>query len=284
MKNFLIDLNTFLHKFLVLLGLRRKKKHWGLVFDSQTRQPIDPAIVKLIDAASGRVLQTCVTDLTGRYGFLVGPGRYKIFIKKSNYVFPSKKVTGEKSGMFSNLYHGEFFSVNGDEDVVSFNIPMDNAEFDWNQAAKSEMLGISPFIEHFLFNLVAVVFWFVFVLLLISALYRPGVEVYAALSFYGFVFLLSLFLPKPRLWGSVTFSSGQAHGFPGSVELCHPDIPSIVIAKSVILPGGKFFLLAQPGKYTLRVLGQPTGGKPSLLKDIRISVGEEGIFNKNISI
>ncbi|MEK7123811.1 MAG: Ig-like domain-containing protein, partial [Patescibacteria group bacterium] len=69
------DINLMLIRaFTTLLsvaGIRRKKsKPWGTVYDSQTKPPLDPAYVQLLDE-KGNELETQITDLEGRFGFFV---------------------------------------------------------------------------------------------------------------------------------------------------------------------------------------------------------------------
>jgi hypothetical protein len=84
MNNVLIWVNNFLNRVLLFFGLRQMQNYWGIVYDSVSKQPLDPAVVKLIDAKTGKVISTCITNLKGRYGFLTAPGKYKILVKKTN--------------------------------------------------------------------------------------------------------------------------------------------------------------------------------------------------------
>ena len=83
----------------------------------------------------GREVETKVTDMEGHYGFWLD-AKFKIFARKTNYLFPSQQVVGGKDGIFENLYHGEFFTLSGDSEVVAPNIPMDPLGQDWNQQEK----------------------------------------------------------------------------------------------------------------------------------------------------
>jgi hypothetical protein len=122
---------------LVGLGIRKKTRPWGTVYDSVTKQPIDPAFVTARDA-NGKVVAEAITDIDGRYGFLLPDGTYYISVKKTNYEFPSKKLTGKSSDeLYGNLYFGEPVTIRGGE-VLDKNIPLDQKNFDWNEYAKIE--------------------------------------------------------------------------------------------------------------------------------------------------
>ena len=96
-KEIIYTLNQIKHVNILglLFGLFRKKKNpWGVVYDAQTKQPLDPVILTLTDA-SGKIYQS-ISDIYGRYEFIVDPGEYTLSAVKTNYIFPSKLLTGKK--------------------------------------------------------------------------------------------------------------------------------------------------------------------------------------------
>ncbi|MGI9118213.1 MAG: 6-bladed beta-propeller [Minisyncoccia bacterium] len=120
------------------LGLKKRNRPWGTVYDSVTKQPLDPAYVVLYDSA-GKEIATSITDLDGRYGFLVGPGTYHIIASKTNYTFPSAKLKGKTiDELYNNIYFGNEIVVTTDGQVIAENIPLDAENFDWNEYAKKE--------------------------------------------------------------------------------------------------------------------------------------------------
>ena len=111
---------------LLFLGLR-KRKRYGVVYNSLNKLPIDLAVVRLIDNSAGKIVQTAVTDDKGRYGFyVVKPGIYKMEVAKNDLVFPSKLLSGLKEdGRMLDIYHGEDIFVDNENVNVVVNIPMD---------------------------------------------------------------------------------------------------------------------------------------------------------------
>ncbi len=106
-----------------------KRKRWGIVYNSLTKQPIDLAIVRLFNKNTNKLLATRITDFQGRYLFIVDPGDYFITVAKSYYMFPSRLLTKKAE----NTYIGETISVQSSNDqkekgVVSFDIPLDPQE------------------------------------------------------------------------------------------------------------------------------------------------------------
>ena len=78
---------------LMLLGWRKREK-WGMVYNSLNKMPVDLAMVRLLNAETGKVVQSKVTDTKGRFIFMVGPGKYRLLAQKNNFVFPSSFLAG----------------------------------------------------------------------------------------------------------------------------------------------------------------------------------------------
>ncbi len=145
----LVDLALWISRLwsliLVAFGIKRKANPWGTVYDSVTKQPIDPAYVVLY-GADGKEIATSITDIEGRYGFAVPPGTYTIVANKTNYVFPSVKLAGKSEDeLYNNLYFGGQIVVEKDGEIIGKNIPMDAIGFDWNEYAKDEQRRLRHF-------------------------------------------------------------------------------------------------------------------------------------------
>jgi hypothetical protein len=271
-------MKRYLEILLIAFGLRREDLHWGTVYDSKSKQPLDPVILKMIDVGSGKVVQTGITDLKGRYGFLALPGFYKILAKKSNYVFPSNIVRGKNDGIYSNLYHGEFFELKGGTEVVSFNIPMDPEGFDWNQKAKMKFVRSHPFIETLFSTLVLLSFWsFLFYEAYLFFKIPNKISGYI-LGAYLIVFLAAIFIPKGRLWGRV-IDSKTKRALPNvTIEIRLAQNTSIKLAQISTIEDGKYFLKLEPGSYKFRILDK----FDNEIKTDNIKVDKGSIYNKDI--
>jgi hypothetical protein len=111
-----------------VVGLRRKTRVWGSIYDSATKRPVPFAKAVLFDA-SGRVLETRFADRDGRYGFLTSLRQEEmavsIRVEKSGYQYPSRTVTGTTDAIiYDRLYHGGPLMVSKTT-VLNFNIPID---------------------------------------------------------------------------------------------------------------------------------------------------------------
>lgn len=110
---------------LLLLG-RGKKRKWGVIFNSLSKQPIDLAIVRLIDTVTGFVVQTKVTDNLGRYAFVVKQGSYRLEVTKPGYVFPTVHLQGKtEDTAYAELYQSSVPIVITETTIVAMNIPLD---------------------------------------------------------------------------------------------------------------------------------------------------------------
>lgn len=272
--------------FLVFLSLRETKQFWGMVYDSVTKQPLDPVIVKLL-YTDGREVETCVTDLGGRYGFLAKPGKFKIYSRKTNYAFPSKYVTGDSDGIFKNLYHGEFFELNESSEVVAPNIPMDPVNFDWNQQAKLGVIKNHPYTKLFFKKLVAILFWFGFIFyLLLFVKDFPNVPIYyyVILFSYFIITILATILPEPRLWGKVKILSKNIKPEKLIIELHSTLFAAVSFGKAMVHENGRFLLRAGQGKYTLTISRIENSGEKALLGSVPVKVNRSGVFTSTLIV
>ncbi|MDE2311628.1 MAG: hypothetical protein KGJ93_00860 [Patescibacteria group bacterium] len=285
MSNFFISLVNWANRLLIMLGLRRRQLHWGVVYDSLSKQPLDPAIVKLVDAKTGKMVQRSVTDITGRYNFLAYPGKFKILVQKTNYSFPSTFVGGDSDEVYNNLYHGEFFELSGDSDAIPLNIPMDPIRRDWNQTAKAGYTRFHPYAESLAYRFIGVIFWFGLIFVLLAFWKHPSRVVEGLLAAYGVLVALAVLFPQPRLWGRVVF---KKRPWPDreelSVEISFPQMPATIIAKSQVNEDGKFFLRLNPGRYLLQVKGYSETGRVSVYRAQKIRMGLEQAVNKNFVV
>lgn len=111
----------------LLLFSRKKRKAWGVVYNSLTKLPEDLAIVRLKHADTGRLLKSAVTDEQGRYSFLVQRGRYRIEVVKADLTFPSAVMASQREDAgYADLYHGEVMEVSGGQTSLAPNIPVDS--------------------------------------------------------------------------------------------------------------------------------------------------------------
>lgn len=190
---------------LAALGIKKRNRPWGTVYDSVTKQPLDPAYVILKDM-KGNEIATSITDIDGRYGFLIGPGEYYISSSKTNYKFPSEKLqTRNYDELYNDLYFGEKITITNDGEVIAKNIPLDQLNFDWNEYAKQKQ-HLTRFYNRrvkWLAYLSDGVFALGLAVTMIAVFLAPRVYNIVTLAMYIILFALKKTVLRPRPQGSV---------------------------------------------------------------------------------
>lgn len=114
-----------------IIGLRRKTRVWGVVYDSHSKHPIPLAKLELFDS-SNRLLETRYADRDGRYGFLTSPASLQVnelhvHVKavKSGFIFPSGFISaGTDYIVYEHVYRGGDIVLESTT-LLNYNIPMD---------------------------------------------------------------------------------------------------------------------------------------------------------------
>ncbi len=242
----------FFGAVLGFLGLRRKRKPWGTVYDAVTKRPLDPAY--LVVKKDGKEVAEAITDLDGRYGFLLPGGNYEIVAGKTHYSFPSKTLSGKPADeLYSNLYYGEQI-LTGEGDLITRNIPLDPVDFDWNEFVKNKQTLFRLYsrkekVKSFLFDLLYLVG---FAFTLFSTTVSPTPFNFAILSLYGLLFVVQA--SWRSTFKAVTIrdaKTGEPYSF-GIVRVFLANLNQEV--KRVVADQfGRFYLLVAPGKYYFTV-------------------------------
>lgn len=249
----------FLNSVLVFFGLRKRGRPWGVVYDSVTKRPLDPAYVRLFDS-QGRVVNERITDMDGRFGFLLTPGAYTMDAAKTHYQFPSLQVAGKMEDViYSDLYTGGPFTAREGE-VMTKNIPMDPVGFDWNEFEKNkrnlfrfytrrQALVVRAGLALYAVGLASA---------LLGAWLDPGLGAYVVLSLYALVAGLRVFwLPTHRAV-ALTNPLGAPYAF-AIVRVYDPTLDTVV--KTVVADRlGRVYLLLTPGTYRLTIEEPLPGG------------------------
>lgn len=258
------DLYLLLLKLVGLLtGLFRRKRNepWGVVYDSVTKRPLDPAyvIAQLRGTASSK--GEAITDLDGRYGFFLNPGEYEIVANKTHYKFPSEKLKGKaRDEFYENLYFGDPFQVR-DGGVVQYNIPLDPIEFDWNEYAKNQdkvflVYSKKQNIRLWIFN---TIFFLGLIFSVFSLIITFSILNLVVVSVYVIILAFQIFW---RVSHKITRVIDKNTGKPIPFALIKVWLSGIntVVKKSVSDETGRFYFLVPPGKYFMTVEAKQLDG------------------------
>ncbi len=239
---------------LAAFGLKRRFPPWGVVYDSVTKQPIDPVRVVARDMM-GKVVGEAITDFDGRYGFLLPPGMYVLEASKTNYRFPSEKLRGRTADeLYRDIYLGERFEVPLSGPVVQRNIPLDPLGFDWNEFVKNKVGRMAFYSRRnrLMTKLATAIFDCGAVLSLITTALVPSSYNIAILALYVILAAARLFGVRPRSYGTISESrSGEPLSFAAVRIFLSPG--ETFIAQKVADKFGRYFCLVPKGEYVVAV-------------------------------
>jgi cysteine-rich repeat protein len=113
----------FIFWLLNLLGIRKKGKPWGFVYNSVSKSPLPRAIVRLF--SQDTLMETQVTDVNGVFHMTAKEGEYTMKVRKNGFKFPTRQISGDEDGPRKNVYKGELYKVKSDKEVMNLSVPMD---------------------------------------------------------------------------------------------------------------------------------------------------------------
>jgi uncharacterized repeat protein (TIGR03803 family) len=270
---------------LILLGLRKKPVPWGTVYDAITKQPVDPVRVSLIDI-EGKVVETSITDSSGRYGFAAAPGIYKVVLSKTNYLFPSHVIAQEndmRDELYEKPYFGDYLPYDPQVPIIK-NIPIDPIDFDTAAFAKkngdlSFRYSKREIVAERLFN---TIFFTTFAIVVASLFIYP--EKYSVIVFalYVAAFILRRHNKRMKHTGRIydMYGNPLAH----VVIKIYSAVDSTLVKTIKTSRSGRYYAHIPKGLYTIRVerktsdgLYVPVYSSPELLV-------QHGILNKVFNI
>jgi len=242
LSSLLPQLLYWLIQILQLIGVKKKNKPWGVVFNAETGQPLSLAIVRIYETKYNRVLERVVTDNQGRYGFLVKPGEFYITCSKSGYIFPSKE---KKSTFYEKIYTDGNFKIADADQSIAFNIPLDPT------AGSKSIINfwiwvtrINKFLQKLRIPLLilGIVFAIIMMIISFSALYV------LSLIFYALIGALEILRSKKaRPYGIVTDVYNHPIGL--AIVRIYKKNNNQLIETDVSDNQGRFKFLVTPGIY-----------------------------------
>jgi len=235
----------------------------------------------------GKQVASSITDIDGRYGFLAAAGVYQLSARKTNYDFPSAKLTGRmEDEIYNNLYFGEQIEVNSKGMVISKNIPLDPVKFDWNEFAKKNKTFMKFYSRFdFIMRKVSDLFFAVgFAFSLTVFFFAPYPYNTIILLVYLVLLLLRLLGLKPKSFGNVV---EKATGIPLSFSVLRIMIASsnTEIGQRVADAYGRYYCLVPKGKYYVKIEKKNSDGSYSLAYTSSIiDASKRGIISKKFQV
>jgi len=255
------------------------------VYDSVTKQPLDPAYVSL-QTLNGKEVATAFTDLDGRYGFLAPPGIYRIVANKTNYKFPSTRLEGKTADEFyGNLYFGDTIVLHEGDAILARDIPMDPEGFDWNEYAKRtrHLMGFYSRNTILIERLSRALFATGFLITLFVLFVDPQPYSIAISILYIFVWALRKVGPGGRTHGVVIEKeTGLPLSF-GVVKVSHPDT-NILVRNSITDALGRYYCLVTKGVYNVGVMRREQDGNYSPMEFSKEVDAPNGIIREKFEV
>ncbi|NUM25696.1 MAG: carboxypeptidase regulatory-like domain-containing protein [Candidatus Buchananbacteria bacterium] len=184
---------------------RRKRRKWGVVYNSLTKQPVDLAIVRLYRKDNGQLVRSQVTDKDGRYSFLIDPGKYYMTVTKPKYDFPTQHLKDEKEDVrYLDLYHGEDVDVTEQRADITANIPID--------PIVEEKPVARVILQYYLRKVQYIAAFSAIPLAAISMIISPGTLTFVMFGFHCLLYVLFRRLgyqKPPKNWGIVYDSTNK---------------------------------------------------------------------------
>jgi len=255
-----------------IVGRRKEEKNWGVVFDGDTRMPIPAVKIILLDKM-GKEMATTYSDKDGRFGFLVNSGTYVMNVFKKNYDLITRVTSDE---LYGNVYDGSDIQID-EEHMIVTNIAMHTENVDWTEFANKRKSQIK------LITIMSYVFGALYFIgfgatMLITYFY-PSVFNFIVLGIYIILFMYRLFAKKKR-YGSIETTEGNP--VPFAVVNLYDKNTSAKQGFAVTDSIGRYYLLANNGKYKLKAKGQPVSGM-QFEKQGNIHV-KDGIVRRDIVV
>jgi hypothetical protein len=261
-----------------------RKKIRGVVYDSNSKEPLDPVYVSVVDLATNQEVKNQLTDLEGRFGFVLPKGHYKITAGKTNYLFPSVKLGGRVSDeVYDRLYFGEPFTVENEDQVVSMNIPMDPLGTDWNQVEKHRTGFIQYLIKGqtkfaWLFN---ILFVLGFLASIMITYFYPTWWNYVMTGLYVVLGLIQVYGHGPIKAGKV-MKGGQPLAY-GIVHVWSAGL-NREIAKRVVETSGSYYILVPKSDYFVTIDQKNQDGTYTKIFTSNVFHARNGVIDKSFDL
>jgi len=270
-----------------LFGLKKKRRPWGTVYDSVTKRPLDPVYVSLIDLSTNKEIDYAITDLDGRYGFLVVPGSYKITVEKTDYTSPSVKMKGKSfDEVYDDLYFGETIVIEKEGEILTKNIPMDSLSFNWNEFAKAKLLDVNSFTKTKYITWAKIskpIFIIGAIFSFIALILAPGPYNFIVAILYVFAYILNFIIFKTKKSGIV---KEKNTGVPLSfavLEIFREEGDSPFVKKITDIYGSYYALLPN-GKYFIKIKRKEIDETYTEIFKTQLIDVSNGIINQDFEI
>ena len=232
---------------------RKGRKNWGTVFDAQTKQAIPNVRLSLVNER-GSVLDTVNTDQYGRYGLLTTPGVYTITVNKGDYKLLTTQTT---DSVYGNIYHGEKMTINSMGEIVALNIALDPGTVNWKAFARSMTTRSAAIMRAVIIDLSYILYGVGGIFTIgMAYMFKDALNITFAILY---ILFFGCFIYQSTIKGK---SFGTLKDKQTSTPIAFAQVALHTItdphraAFAVTDPIGRYYLLADNGRYRVKVGGQ----------------------------
>jgi uncharacterized repeat protein (TIGR02543 family) len=246
--------------FLGLLSKTKRRKNWGMAYNSVSGDPISFVSISVIDAITGKTKESKLTDKYGGYFFLVPKGEYQLKIKKEGYEIDNHNIDAKT--YYTNVL------ADPEKRTLVFTEP---GIICYDICLKST----SPIHKAFRYKdlIFAVIFYLGFALTVINAFSNPnGLNWFLTIAYIISAIIRNITLSGSK-WGYVVNKDGVKQPF-SAISLLDRSTRRL-IARTISDENGRYILLANPGSYILRAIANTS-------KEEQISLIERGMIKKTV--
>ena len=239
--SFAINLSEFFQALsfsrFYLLGLIRfkKKKPWGKISDKFNGMPIGSAAVQIYESEFKKIKESQITDGEGRFGTLVGPGKYYVKVFKKGF----------------QTYQSDIIEITSSEQSLNLEIYLSPVIEEWSVEILKHvniLNALKRFIEFINPYLLA----FGTMISALSAVILPNNLNYAVFLIYIILDSLKIYFATHLLkpFGKVTDETAN-EPLPLTIVRIFDAEKNFLLATKVTDNLGRFDFLLTPGKYFL---------------------------------
>lgn len=241
MSRFMFMGNTGMLNLFGINTYKRRKRKYGIVYDTATGDPIQWAIVKLI-GDDGKVRDTKFTDEFGSYFFLVKEGNYHIEVLKDGYKFATDQKTFNT--LYENTYLPNEVITAKEGQIVNRNVPM-VLEKEGTSAKVLAKSRILKFIDY--------LFWVGLAFSLVALFLTP--VLYNLVVVIVYIVLIVLRAAKGKIaYGLVLTLENIARPF--YFVKAYDAMTGQMVARTLSDDKGRYLLVLNKGDYLLRASNQ----------------------------
>ncbi len=240
--------------------LRRRKKPWGVVFDSLSGKRISTAIVRLYETKTKKLMDTKVTDADGRFSFNAPAETYHCTVSKEGYQFPAtffpRDTVNPSTLPYSDRYLGQSFTLKEDRSNISLVIPIDPKNPNWTFFIKLKVT-FRQFVSLLESTISYTTIPFLLVggvLSLVSYAIKPDLKAFLVLLIYALIlifFLIRKFFKDNRQL--FVYDSDTGKPIAKAVIMIFDQESKMLKSTLITNELGKALILLQKGNYEIKI-------------------------------